>query len=136
MFTLTSVNKKNQATETNMWSEFASANRHSKSTIMKRAHNPLRTSRISQTNVSALFDHQKILLIWLKNKQTFHMLSLLDLRFFFFCSCDLDILRAEKDHGLLNFTSYPQTNVVNVITWLGIGCHTHFIGENVFYEKH
>ena len=63
------------------------------------------------------------------------MLSLLDLRFFF-CSCDLDILRAEKDHGLLNFTSYPQTNVVNVITWLGIGCHTHFIGENVFYEKH
>ena len=48
---------------TTTWWEFACpANQHPKSTIKKKAHIPLRTSWISQTNVSAMFDDHKILL--------------------------------------------------------------------------
>ena len=47
----------------------------------KKAHKPLRTSWISQKKMSAMFDNHTILLFWLKNKQTFRMFSLCDLRF-------------------------------------------------------
>ena len=35
----------------------------------KKAHKPLRTSCISQTSASAMFDNHKILLFWLQNKK-------------------------------------------------------------------
>ena len=47
----------------------------------QKGHKPLRTSWISQTDVSAMFDNHKIVLFSLENKRIFHMLSLRDLRF-------------------------------------------------------
>ena len=44
---------------------------------------------MSQTNVSAMFDNDKIVWFRLANKQTFHMGSGL-------CSRDLDVLRAQR----------------------------------------
>ena len=63
------------------------------------------------------------------------MLSLLYLRFVR-CSCDLDILRAQRTMGFFTLVTHKPTWSNNLITWLGIGCHTHFFGQNVFHEKH
>ena len=86
-----------------------------------KAHEPLCTSWISQTNVSAMFNDHKILLFWLQNKQDFHMFSLLDLRFAL-CSCGLnECLKAtrsarQKERVNTTFT----TRLKNDIDW----CHT------------
>ena len=47
-------------------------------------------------NVSAVFDNHKILLYWLSDKQTFHMISLLDQLCFLVCSRDHDILCVQR----------------------------------------
>ena len=59
-------------------------------------------------NVSSMFDSHLNLKFWLQNKQTTRVLSLRDLRFVV-CSRDLDILRAQRIIGFLN---YPQVNEV------------------------
>ena len=69
-------------------------------------------------NVSAMFDNHTILLLWLKNKQNFHMFSLRDLRFVL-CSRDLDVLRAQRIMGFFILITHKSTRSENQITWLG-----------------
>ena len=65
-------------------------------------HKPLRSPWISQTNVSAMFDNNTILLFWLQNKQTFHMFSLRDL-----CFCMISTYHVrEGSRAFLSYLSY------------------------------
>ena len=82
-----------------------------KARLRKKAHKPLGTLWISQTNVSVMFDNHKTSLLWLQNKRTFHIhvLALHDLRQVF-RSCDLDVLRNKGSWAFLS--DYPQSNKV------------------------
>ena len=57
-------------------------------------------------HMSAMFDKQKILLLWQQNKQIFHMLSLLDPHLVL-CSRDLNVLHEQK---LFYFTVIAHTS--------------------------
>ena len=73
---------------------------------------PHPTSWISQTNVSAMFDNNKILLLRLlvQNNQTFHMFSLLDPRFVL-RSRDLDVLGAQRIIGFVILITHKSTRL-------------------------
>ena len=68
----------------------------------------------SNKRVCHVYNH-KIVLFGLQNKQTFHMFSLLDLRFVL-CSRDLDVLRAQR---IMSFF-YPQINEVGKSDHMGV----------------
>ena len=61
-------------------------------------------------NVSAMFDNHTILLLWLQNKQTFHMFSLCDLRF----SCSVLLISTcyMRKGSWAFYLNYPQINEV------------------------
>ena len=91
------------------WSQFASpANQNPKSTIKKKAHRP------------CCVDHMCLIIIkscYCDYKQTFHMFSLLDLRFVF-CSRDLDVLRAQRIIAVFIFITHKSTRSAILITCL------------------
>ena len=58
-------------------------------------------------NVSVTFDNHTILLFWLQNRQTFSILSLLDLCFVL-CSLDLNVLRAQRIMGFLFLITHKR----------------------------
>ena len=66
----------------------------------------MRTSPISPS-VSAMFDKHTTLLFLLKNKETFHMFLLHDLRFVL-CSRDLDVQRAQRIIGFFSLITHKS----------------------------
>ena len=88
------------------WSEFAcppiSIQKHNQD---EKAHKPLRTSAMLKSQ-----------LFCLRNKLTFHMFSLCDLRFVL-CSRDLDVLRAQRIIGFFILITHKSTRSDNPITW-------------------
>ena len=85
-----------------------------------------------------MFDNHTILLFWLKNKQTFRMFSLRDLRFVL-CSRDLDVLRAQRIMGFFDLITHKSTRSENAITCLRFLTYDmkdskrviHYVGSHV-----
>ena len=83
----------------------------------KKAHKALCTLCISQSNVSAMFNDNQILLFLLYNKQTFSILSLRDL-LFVFSSLEVNILRVQRIISFFVLFTHKSTRWEDPIRWL------------------